>query len=45
MNNLEKKFVVGVDIGGQSAKCGVVDARGNVIAQTRIVSKDRKSVV
>ena len=38
MNNLEKKFVVGVDIGGQSAKCGVVDARGNVIAQTRIVS-------
>ncbi len=38
MENLEKKFVVGVDIGGQSAKCGVVDARGNVIAQTRIVS-------
>ena len=38
MDNLEKKFVVGVDIGGQSAKCGVVDARGNVIAQTRIVS-------
>lgn len=35
---MDAKYVVGVDIGGQSAKCGVVDARGEVLAQTVIKS-------
>lgn len=35
---MEKKYVVGIDIGGQSAKIGVVDARGEVLAQTVVVS-------
>lgn len=33
---MEKNFVVGVDIGGQTTKCGVVDLRGTVLAQTVI---------
>ena len=35
---MEKKYVVGIDIGGQSAKIGIVDARGEVINQTVVVS-------
>ena len=35
---MEKKYVVGIDIGGQSAKIGVVDARGEVLAQTVVVA-------
>ncbi len=31
-----KKYVIGVDIGGQTSKLGVVDARGNVLAQSVI---------
>lgn len=31
-----KEFVIGIDIGGQTTKCGVVDARGTVLAQTVI---------
>ena len=33
---MEKQFVVGIDIGGQTSKLGVVDARGDVLAQTII---------
>ena len=33
---MEKQFVVGIDIGGQTSKLGVVDARGDVLAQTVI---------
>ncbi len=32
----EKNFVVGVDVGGQTTKLGVVDARGEVLAQSVI---------
>ena len=32
----EKQFVVGIDVGGQTSKLGVVDARGTVLAQTVI---------
>ena len=32
----EKNFVVGVDVGGQTTKIGVVDARGEVLAQSVI---------
>lgn len=35
---MEKNFVVGVDIGGQTSKIGVVDARGEVLVQTVIRS-------
>ncbi|MBR6346006.1 MAG: ROK family protein [Bacteroidales bacterium] len=31
-----EKLVVGVDAGGQTTKCGVVDARGTILAQTVI---------
>lgn len=31
-----EKLVVGVDVGGQTTKCGVVDARGTILAQTVI---------
>ena len=33
-----KNYVVGVDIGGQTAKIGVIDRRGNVVAETVIPS-------
>ena len=29
-------YVVGIDVGGQTTKLGVVDARGTVLAQTVI---------
>lgn len=37
-NIMEKKFVVGVDVGGQTTKIGVVDQKGEVLAQTVIRS-------
>jgi glucokinase len=33
---MDKKYVIGVDIGGQTTKLGVVDARGNVLSQSVI---------
>lgn len=33
---MEKQFVVGVDVGGQTSKIGVVDARGDVLVQSVI---------
>jgi len=35
---MEKNFVVGIDIGGQTSKIGVVDAMGSVLAQSVIRS-------
>ena len=35
---MEQSYVLGIDIGGQSAKCGIVNARGEVLAQTILVS-------
>lgn len=37
-NNFKKQFVVGVDIGGQTSKIGVVNTRGEVLAQIVIRS-------
>lgn len=37
---MEKPYVVGIDIGGQTAKIGLVDARGSVLTQTAIRSDD-----
>ena len=45
---MAKDFVVGIDIGGQSSKLGVVDARGEVLAQNVIPasgSADPKVIV
>ena len=33
---MPKQYVVGIDIGGQTSKLGVVDARGDVLSQTVI---------
>ncbi len=33
---MDSSFVVGIDVGGQTSKIGVVDARGTVLAQTVI---------
>jgi len=35
---MDKQFVVGVDVGGQTSKIGVVDARGEVLTQSVIRS-------
>lgn len=35
---MEKQYVVGIDVGGQTTKIGVVDARGDVLSQTVIRS-------
>jgi len=40
---MEQNLVIGVDIGGQTAKCGVVDARGTVICQTVIRSDQHEA--
>ncbi len=34
--DMEQNLVIGIDVGGQTTKCGVVDARGTVISQTVI---------
>jgi len=39
-----KPYVVGIDIGGQTTKTGIVDARGNVLAQS-IIRTDKYSDV
>ena len=36
---MEKSYVVGVDVGGQTTKIGIVDRRGEIVAQTVITSK------
>lgn len=33
---MEKPYVAGIDIGGQTSKLGIVDAHGNVLTQTTI---------
>ncbi|MDD3405095.1 MAG: ROK family protein [Paludibacteraceae bacterium] len=35
---MEKPYVVGIDIGGQTAKIGIVNARGEILGQTTIPS-------
>lgn len=38
MDSKAKNYVVGIDIGGQSAKLGIIDRRGNVVSETLVVS-------
>lgn len=35
---MQEQFVIGIDVGGQTTKCGVVDARGDVLASTVVRS-------
>ena len=35
---MEKQYVVGIDVGGQTTKIGIVDARGDVLSQSVIRS-------
>ena len=42
---MAKDLVIGIDIGGQTTKCGIVDARGAVLAQTVIRSDTHTDVV
>ncbi len=35
---MEKNFVVGVDVGGQTTKIGVIDKKGKILSQTVIRS-------
>ena len=41
---MAQDLVIGIDIGGQTTKCGIVDARGTVLAQTVIRSDTHKDV-
>ena len=41
---MAQDLVIGIDIGGQTTKCGVVDARGSVLAQTVIRTDNHDTV-
>ena len=41
--NMEKPYVVGMDIGGTNTVFGVVDSRGNVLASDSVPWPDRPS--
>jgi len=38
---MEQDFVVGVDIGGQTTKIGIVDRKGNVISEPHVIRSDK----
>ena len=44
MENFDQNLVIGVDVGGQTSKCGIVDTRGTVIAQTVIRTDNHNTV-
>ncbi|HOG41824.1 MAG TPA: ROK family protein [Bacteroidales bacterium] len=39
IDNMSKEYVIGVDIGGQSAMIGIVDRRANILARSRMDTK------
>ena len=39
---MSQNLVIGIDVGGQTTKCGIVDARGSVLAQTVIRSDNHE---
>ena len=41
---MAQDLVIGIDVGGQTTKCGIVDARGTVLAQT-VIRSDNFTVV
>ena len=42
---MKKDLVIGIDVGGQTAKCGVVDKEGNILTQRVIRSNEHTSAV
>ena len=44
MENIDQNLVIGVDVDGQTSKCGIVDTRGTVIAQTVIRTDNHDTV-
>ena len=44
MTKVAKDLVIGIDVGGQTSKCGIVDARGTVLIQTVIRSDQTTDV-
>jgi glucokinase len=42
---MAQDLVIGIDVGGQTTKCGIVDARGTVLAQTVIRSDNHEEAV
>ena len=42
---MAQDLVIGIDVGGQTTKCGIVDARGTVLAQTVIRSDNHEEVL
>ena len=40
---MDKPYVIGIDLGGQTAKFGIVDTRGNVLKQTAIRSNTQNN--
>lgn len=40
MDSIEKAYVVGIDIGGQSTKMGIVNPRGEIVSQTVFDTKE-----
>ena len=42
---MAQDLVIGIDIGGQTTKCGIVDARGSVLSQTVIRSDNHTDVI
>ena len=43
-NDMEQNLVIGIDVGGQTTKCGVVDTKGTVVAQTVIRTDNHNTV-
>ena len=41
---MAQDLVIGIDIGGQTTKCGIVDARGSVLSQTVIRSDNHTEI-
>ena len=41
---MNEQVVIGIDIGGQTSKCGIVDARGDVLAQSVVRSDTHNDV-
>ena len=41
---MKKKYAVGIDIGGTTAKFGIVDRKGNIIEQDRVPSNEHEVV-
>ena len=44
-SNMEKPYVVGIDIGGTNTVFGIVDARGTIIASSSIKTRAYEDVI